>query len=174
MSADCAIRRGMPDDFLGIVRLFDAALLETDGDRLRTFLSETTHDGFVLLATISNRPVGAIAVRTAATPGRDVAVDHNLAVVDADRDSAVVDADSEPVAHITALAVRPTRRDQGIGRALVSAAADRVAPRPLSATFDERIRPFYAACGFETESRDGRLWGIHRVDNEESGRSRQR
>ena len=66
--------------------------------------------------------------------------------------------DTEP-ARITAIAVRRRRRDRGIGRQLVDAAAEQVAPRPLAATFDERVRPFYRACGFEIEPHEGRLRG---------------
>lgn len=132
-----SLRRATPDDHLAVVRLFDAAMLETDADRLRRQLDATA--GFVLLATIEERPVGAVAVDTgpAAVPQ-------------------LVDGDP---ARITAIAVRRRRRDSGIGRQLLRAAADRVGPRPLTATFDERVRPFYRACGFEIEPHKGRCWG---------------
>jgi len=138
MSAELSLRRAGPDDRLAVVRLFDAGLLETDADRLRRQLDATA--GFVLLGTIDERPVGAIAV--------DLASGDNSEEVDT----------AEP-ARITAIAVRRRRRDRGIGRQLVDAAADRVAPRPLAATFDERVRPFYRACGFEIEPHEGRLRG---------------
>ena len=132
-----SLRRATPDDHLAVVRLFDAAMLETDADRLRRQLDATA--GFVLLATIEERPVGAVAVDTgpAAVPQ-------------------LIDGDP---ARITAIAVRRRRRDSGIGRQLLRAAADRVGPRPLTATFDERVRPFYRACGFEIEPYEGRYWG---------------
>ena len=132
-----SLRRATPDDHLAVVRLFDAAMLETDADRLRRQLDATA--GFVLLATIEERLVGAVAVDTgpAAVPQ-------------------LVDGDP---ARITAIAVRRRRRDSGIGRQLLRAAADRVGPRPLTATFDERVRPFYRACGFEIEPHEGRYWG---------------
>ncbi|MFB6104023.1 MAG: GNAT family N-acetyltransferase [Halobacteriaceae archaeon] len=60
-------------------------------------------------------------------------------------------------AHITAIAVRPSRRRTGIGTALVTAAADRWGR--LSATFDDRAYPFYDALGFASESQDGRWVG---------------
>ena len=138
MSEPVSIRRGTPDDRLAVVRLFDAGLLETDADRLRRQLDATA--GFVCLATIDERPVGAIAVDLASTS-----------------DSKAVD-NAEP-ARITAIAVQRRRRDRGIGRQLVDAAATRIAPRPLTAVFDERVRPFYRACGFEIESHEGRLRG---------------
>lgn len=58
---------------------------------------------------------------------------------------------------IEAVAVRRTYRRRGVGTALVAAAADRVGT--VTAAFDPRVRPFYEALGFETEARDGRLWG---------------
>ena len=147
MSVEVALRRAEPDDHLAVVRLFDAGLLETDPDRLRRQLDATA--GFVLLGTINERPVGAIAV--------------DLPPVD---DSEEVDdnekVDNPEPARITAIAVRRRRRDRGIGRQLVDAAADRVAPRPLTAVFDERVRPFYRACGFEIEPHEGRLRGCRR------------
>jgi len=48
---------------------------------------------------------------------------------------------------IEAIAVRPNRRGQGIGSALIAEAARR---RPvLHAGFDPRVRPFYTSFGFE-------------------------
>jgi GNAT superfamily N-acetyltransferase len=48
---------------------------------------------------------------------------------------------------IDAVAVRRARRDQGIGTALVEAAAAR--RERLVAEFDPRVRPFWASLGFE-------------------------
>ena len=138
MAAELSLRRAEPDDHLAVVRLFDAGLLETDADRLRRQLDATA--GFVLLGTIDEQPVGAVAVDIASTSG--------------DKETENV----EP-ARITAIAVQRQRRDRGIGRQLLLAAADRVAPRPLTATFDDRVRPFYRACGFEIEPHEGRLRG---------------
>lgn len=141
MTSEVTIRRGDPDDRLAVARLFDTAMLETDDDRLRRQLREI--EGFVLIATIDTTPVGAIAL--------DCSPDGTRG------------ADTDPV-RITAIAVRRRRRDRGIGRQLVAAAAERVAPRPLTAVFDEGVRPFYRACGFEIEPHDGRLRGIRRPD----------
>lgn len=54
---------------------------------------------------------------------------------------------------IGAVAVRPNRRDQGIGSALVEAAASR-RPR-LEARFDPSLRPFYESLGFRIEAGRG-------------------
>ena len=80
---------------------------------------------------------------------------------------AVAEADAERVlgalvldgTHIDAVAVRRRRRGQGIGTALVEAAADRRGR--LTAAFDADLRPFYETLGFTVEQTDepGRLWG---------------
>jgi len=64
--------------------------------------------------------------------------------------------------HIDAVAVRRRRRGQGIGTALVEAAADR--RERLTAAFDADLRPFYEGLGFDIESAEetGRLWGQRR------------
>jgi len=54
---------------------------------------------------------------------------------------------------ITAIAVRRRRRDQGIGRRLVAAASERRSE--LLAEFDERVRPFWEALGFDIEPIEG-------------------
>ena len=151
MASEVPIRRADPDDRLAVARLFDGAMLETDDERLSRQLAAI--EGFVLVASVAgvdsvdSQPVGAIAV------------DAALAT-----DSEHVAGDADPV-RITAIAVRRRRRDRGIGRQLLTAAAQQVAPRPLTAVFDERVRPFYRACGFTIEPRDGRLWGIRQPES---------
>ncbi len=108
-----------------------------------------------LLATSAGR------VRAAATSG-DV-----LVAVEADRvhGALVLDPAGPPRgARVEAVAVRRRRRGQGIGTALVEAAADRHGT--LVAGFDERVRPFWASLGFEVEpaGEAGRLVG--RFDGE--------
>ena len=58
-------------------------------------------------------------------------------------------------ARIIAIAVRPARRDQGIGRRLVDAARTRRAR--LTADFDGDVRAFYATLGFEIRPVEGEL-----------------
>lgn len=58
--------------------------------------------------------------------------------------------------HITAVAVRRKRRDRGIGTALVEAVAPTVGT--VTATFDDRVRPFYQSLGFECEAIDTERW----------------
>jgi len=62
---------------------------------------------------------------------------------------------------IEAVAMRRARRGQGIGTALVTAAAERHGR--LTAEFDPDVRPFYDSLGFAVESADAgddRLRGI--------------
>lgn len=58
---------------------------------------------------------------------------------------------------IDAIAVRPGRRGQGIGRKLVAAATKR-RPR-LRAGFDPSVRPFYIKLGFDVRCSGGRCRG---------------
>lgn len=132
-----SIRHGDPDDLVDVMRLFDGALLETDVDRVQALL--LGEKGCLLVATTEGRLVGAIAVLTADETSEELVWPDSV--------------------YIPAIAVRKARRGRGIGRSLIEAAAERAGPRSLSATFDERVRPFYTACGFEIERREGRLWG---------------
>ena len=71
----------------------------------------------------------------------------------------VLESDGDEGAHVEAIAVRPGRRGQGVGSALVEAASDRYGK--LSAGFDGGVRPFYASLGFDVEPLgDGRFRGV--------------
>ncbi|MFB6117388.1 GNAT family N-acetyltransferase [Halosegnis sp.] len=60
---------------------------------------------------------------------------------------------------IHAIAVRPRRRGQGIGSRLVEEASRRW--DPVVAEFDERVRPFYEAHGFDIQPvGGGRFRGV--------------
>ena len=79
-----------------------------------------------------------------------------LVACEADRVLGVLVLDGETV---LAVAVRRSRRGQGVGTALVEAAAAR--RERLVAEFDERVRPFYGSLGFEvTPLGDGRFRGV--------------
>ncbi|MFC7097422.1 GNAT family N-acetyltransferase [Halobaculum marinum] len=52
--------------------------------------------------------------------------------------------------HVESIAVRKSRRAEGVGRALVAAAVERT-DAPLTATFRRQVRPFYEALGFVIE-----------------------
>jgi GNAT superfamily N-acetyltransferase len=103
------------------------------------------------------------ATATDLTPVLNV-FDNGLLAIDVpaledaiDSDDVLVAVETETIlgalaldgAEITAIAVRRRRRDQGIGRRLVTAASDRRST--LVAEFDERVRPFWDALGFDIE-----------------------
>lgn len=77
--------------------------------------------------------------------------------IDGDGVLVVVSEDGERVlgalvldgAHVEAVAVRRRRRGQGIGTALVEAAADR--RERLTVAFDADVKPFYEGLGFTVE-----------------------
>ena len=64
---------------------------------------------------------------------------------------------------VAAVAVRRARRDQGVGTALVEAAAER--RERLVAAFDARVRPFWEAVGFDVAPAEepGRYRGVLRT-----------
>ena len=61
---------------------------------------------------------------------------------------------------IDAVAVRPGRRGQGVGSALVEAAAERRSE--LTAEFDPGVRPFYESVEFDIDCGGGRCRGNRR------------
>lgn len=69
-------------------------------------------------------------------------------------------------AHVEAIAVRRRERRRGIGTALIHAATAHRGQ--LTATCDERLRPFYASLGFALSSHPGgRLFGRGPIELEE-------
>jgi len=90
-----------------------------------------------------------------------VALDSNFREDDGPVLGALVVADGT----VEAVAVRPGRRGQGVGTALVEAALDRHGR--LEAAFDERVRPFWESLGIAIDSREnGRYRGTLCVDDE--------
>lgn len=119
------VRAAEGDELPAVMNVLDAAMLETDAATVRGRLVGDT-EGSVLVAVQEGRVLGACLVDT---PGNEP---H--------------DAGGGP-AHVEAVAVRPGRRGQGVGSALIEAAVDRWGQ--LTADFDERVRPFYESLGFE-------------------------
>lgn len=155
MVAACSIRRGKSEDYLTVKRLVDAAVLEIDDDRLRRQLAGD--GGVVHIATVENTAVGVVAVETSVDSDDPALAGFDCEVfADVDTES---DIDHEP-AYITAIAVRNSRQNRGIGRQLLESVAEEVSPRPLIAEFSADLKPFYRACGFEIESGETRLWGV--------------
>lgn len=129
-----AIREARPDELPELMTIIDGAYLAVD----QSLVEASLDDGTVLVATGDQQIVGTI-VLTSSPHFRDT-------------------SDESPL-HVHAVAVRRARRDQGIGRALVSAAMDRT--HTLTATFDERVKPFYCSLGFEIAGASGaQYWGV--------------
>lgn len=68
---------------------------------------------------------------------------------------ALVGRPRERDVRIEPIAVRPGRRGQGVGTALIRAAGDRWGR--LTATFDADLTPFYRQAGFEIEGGERRV-----------------
>lgn len=115
------VRAARDGELPAVMTVLDAAMLATSADRVR----EAAAAGDVLAAVEPGRVLGALVL----DPGRPSS-----------------DAPTTG-ARIEAVAVRRRRRGQGIGTALVGAAADRHGA--LVAGFDEGVRPFWSSLGFE-------------------------
>ncbi|GAB3705978.1 GNAT family N-acetyltransferase [Halorubrum pallidum] len=131
-----------PDDRLDILRVLDAAMLETDAETVAAAIDA----GAALVARFD---------RTDAVVGALVAVRP-----DSDR------------LHVDAVAVRRPRRGRGIGTALVATAVRQADRDPVidvvTAEFDADLAEFYRGLGFDVVSvgdgeEAGRLRGSRRV-----------
>lgn len=138
-----SVRAATSDELASVLGVLDAAALETDADRVRAAVEPDD----VLVAVPdgdSNREAGSAATDAVTAATGDETVVGTL----------VLDGDE-----IANVAVRRRRRGQGIGTALVGAAAAR--RETLVAEFDADVRPFYDSLGFATEAvREGRYRGV--------------
>ncbi|TKX80549.1 GNAT family N-acetyltransferase [Halorubrum sp. SD626R] len=125
---DVTVERATPDDRLDVLRILDAAMLETDA----ATVDDRTAAGDVLVAR-STRTGGVVGALVAVRP-------------DSDR------------LHVDAVAVRRARRGRGIGSALVAAAVRRAErdadPAAVTAAFDPDLAGLYADLGFELDRGD--------------------
>jgi GNAT superfamily N-acetyltransferase len=125
-----AIEPATPADRLDVLRVLDAAMLETDA----TLVGERIDAGDALVARF---------IKTGAVVGALVATRP-----ESDR------------LHVDAVAVRRARRGRGIGSALVAAAVGRAerddAVDAVTAAFDPKLRDFYADLGFVVDGGDER------------------
>ncbi|WP_436931879.1 GNAT family N-acetyltransferase [Halosimplex halobium] len=139
MPRDVTVRPATADDLTGVLGVLDAAALATDADRVRA--SAAGGDAFV-------------AVRGSGSGAGDASgtVLGALVLVDSEVPDSAESAGPDS-AEIDAVAVRRRRRGQGIGRALVAAAAERYGR--LVAEFDAGVVPFYESLGFAVEAVDG-------------------
>jgi GNAT superfamily N-acetyltransferase len=140
-SPEVEIREATGEAVTDAVSVLEAAMLEIDPDRVRTLAGDG--DGAALVA------VGV---------GSDALAASERVVLGA----LVLDR-----REVTALAVRPRRRGQGIGSALVRTASERV-DGPLVATFDADLRPFYEHLGFAVERSSEERYRAQ-LDSDQSG-----
>jgi GNAT superfamily N-acetyltransferase len=132
---DVTVREATPDELASVLGVLDGAALETDADRVRAGIDR----GDVLVAV----PAGA-AGGTDGAASSDSGTPVGALVLDG--------------SEIANVAVRRRRRGQGIGTALVEAAA--AGRDSLVARFDGDVRQFYESLGFETERvEEGRYRG---------------
>lgn len=130
-SATVAVRPARASERVDVLSVLDAAMLETDAEALADHIDA----GSVLVAVTGERSERVVGVMEA--------------------------RETESGAHIEGVAVRQKRRNQGIGTALVEAAAERWCP--LTVDFDADVRPFYKTLGFDVRRMDStRLHGVKR------------
>ena len=133
------IEPATPDDRLDVLRVLDAAMLETDAEAV----AERIGAGDVLVARFD---------RTGVVVGALVAVRHG-----SESRSTRDEPDGDPSIdlHVDAVAVRRARRGRGIGSTLVERAVERAEDNPetdrVTAEFDASLAGFYTGLGFETE-----------------------
>jgi ribosomal protein S18 acetylase RimI-like enzyme len=142
------IRTAILDQYTEVLSILTAAALQTDAERIRTAIQRDT----VLVAL--SAPVEQAGQSGESSPQPTQRVLPVLGVL--------VLEETE----ITAIAVRPNRRGQGIGSALVTEAL-RSRTR-LVAEFDPSVRPFWESLEFEISQIGGtdRLRGTkHSTDS---------
>lgn len=117
-----AIEPADPDDRLDVLRVLDAAMLETEAETVDAAID--ADDALVARFERTGAVVGAL-VATRPEPGR---------------------------LHVDAVAVRRARRGRGVGSALVAAAVRRAErdaeASAVTAAFEAGLRDFYEGLGF--------------------------
>lgn len=144
------VRPADPDDALEVRRIIDGAMLEPGAVEPRIAA------GDVLVAgdrrgesTTADTDESDGSGGAGSTPGAQRRERER-------RLGALVLEPRDRGAHVAAVAVRRRHRGRGIGTALVERALEREGR--LTATFDERVRPFYDALGFRVQSVDERRY----------------
>jgi GNAT superfamily N-acetyltransferase len=128
------------------------ATTQVDGVLIRE-ASTRDHLGVMQVIDGANLELSAETVERRIDAGRVLVADDDNRIL-----GALVAVARDEGAHVEAVAVRRRRRGQGLGAALVKAAAERWTP--LTAEFDPDVRPFYEHLGFSIEERGERRWGV--------------
>lgn len=151
---DRTVRAGERDDLLAVMRVLDGAMLDVDAAAVRRRLSGVDADS----GSDPDGEAGDVGGKEGDRSGNRNGNGTGTVLV-AEADGRVVGALVLDGGHVEAVAVRRSRRGQGVGTALVGAAAARAGR--LTADFDPRVAPFYESLGFAvTERGDGRLRGV--------------
>lgn len=143
---DVTVRPAQSRDHLGVMRVLDGGNLESDAATVERRIDQD----MVLVAVDDGRVIGALVAVPRAVDEDDP--------TDGDADGDETTADEPRGAHVEAVAVRLRRRGQGIGTALMRAAADRW--RPLTADFYPGLSGFYEKLEFDVEKREGQYHGV--------------
>ena len=145
------IREARSEELPAVATILDAAMLETDD------LRERVRAGDVHVAVVGEAGTGEAENSTSVRMLGALVVEPAAVAPGWARDQGAA-------GHVAAIAVRRRRRGQGIGTALVEAAAASVGSGgPLTAGFDPDVRPFYEELGFEIVATEtGRLRGMLR------------
>lgn len=140
MPRNVSVRPAATDDLSGVLGVLDAAALETDAEQIRNRIEHD--DVFVAVRDAADGERAPEAASENDT-GRDTVLGA-IVLVQPESDESAPNA-----AHVDAVGVRRRRRGQGIGGALVRAAAEEY--DRLTAAFDGGVRPFYESLGFTVQ-----------------------
>lgn len=155
MTRNVSVRPATTDDLPGVLGVLDAAALETDADQTRERIE---HDDVFVAVRDTSDGETAEAAASESDSGRQPILGA-VVLVEPEAGTA-----ASNTAHIDVVGVRRRRRGQGIGGALVQAAAkeyDR-----LTAAFDQGVRPFYESLGFTVEPAESEGTDRYRGDLE--------
>ena len=143
------VREARSEELPAVATILDAAMLDTENLRARV------RAGDVLVAVAGEAGTGE------AENSESVRI-LGVLVVEPPAVAPEWARNRDAAGHVAAVAVRRRRRDQGIGTALVEAAATSVGTEGLlTAGFDADLRPFYEGLGFEIVATEtGRLQGM--------------
>lgn len=113
------VRYAAPGEFPEVMSILEAALLEVRGDSVRAAIQSES----VLVYAECNRILGVVVSQTDPVRVGEFDAEDNASI------------------HIEAIAVRPNRRNQGIGRELIEELL--ACYGSATVTFEENAKPFY-------------------------------
>lgn len=157
---EVSIRRARPSDFTELLSILDGAALETDSAVVQRAIDA---DRAFVTVSDSSRTDSEILLGGVVLRGEETVSSPDCRNgASGSRAFATACSSSASAVEISAIAVRPGRRGQGIGTALIEAVCSQYAI--VRATFDPELRPFYESLGFSCRrcEEQSRLVGIWR------------